>query len=762
MPSPAAYSGLKGWYDVSSQHVAYSDGDAVATLYDNSGGARDLAQATGNKQPLWFSNQIGGNAALRFDGSNDELLSADLLSAFLKATSFTMFAVARTISLTTAGGSGTNRPFLWCGEAGAVGLGLNGSLKEWRAFHDDGSAPTDVESVAGLVIGQAHIVMMRHESGNIYLSVDGGSEVSFASGTASPANSTAGNYLCVGRNYTGAGTKRWWNGDLAELIVYEDARTAGEIAEIYAYLQNKYGLGSIQSLTEQARTCLSAKLLRERVAQDALEDHPIPLWVALDNDPIDRAGFAHADWPHPTGLGAGSQDWRRRLMEFQRIAVSLDSMSARATLHDLRRYVRTEWGLFAAGELGQGNVGDGMARLSQGPPRYFARSSECWVDSPAADGVVTRVDVGVPALDRYGLLLQRGRTNYQLRSSFLSGTTGLAAKTGSGTRSLDTTVLLFGVEETGAPANSLKLAADPTISTEFDQALPVTAAFGVSDQVVVSVDVYDAAAAQPGFVAIQRGTGTWWRKSDSSWQASKTWNTLPATPGAWSRWESGAMTPGATTLQVHLGVPTSGVGSQINYYGHIQVEVGAWASSRIISDDVAVSRLADTHSVPNDADPGRTFPFAPGSCWWQFVLQWPSTDTSEHYGFEAYLDASNWARLRWDGAGNWKFELRAAGTTYTATKAGSHAAGDTVSVGARLCSASGEEDLTAYTISVFVAGVKGTDAVAAAYGGVPEEADLYIGMDRTSALQIDGSLKALTILPYAASDVEMARANGPG
>lgn len=778
MAVPSDFSGLQGRWIAGAQLLnaagdQIGDGDTVGSagfpLPDQTSNGNDLTQGTDGNRPAWRSNQLNGHAGLLFDGNNDVLLSSGTMLPFATNNAFTMFAVLRTLSLTTAGGTDQDRPGIWAGEAGGVGLNANGSTKAWRAFLDDGSAPKSVDLANdSLVIGQAHVVMMKHDSGTCYISVDGGTAATFSSGGTNPGMATAANHLAIGRNYTSAAPNRYWNGVLFDLFFYDEARTTLEIAAIVEYLQAVYGLSPVPSLRDQIRTCATSKLLDNGVQQDALADHEVPLWVALDNDPMDPAGFAHADWPHPTGLGAGSVDWRRRIMQFQSFELQPMQRVATATLYDLRRFVTTEWGRFRTGEAQSGGTAEGVAQLGQGPVRYFTRSSSAWVDSPADDGSVVLVDVGVMALDVHGLLIQRGRTNAQKRSSFLSGFTGLSALTGSGTRALDTVVTLFNPNDSGAPANSYKLTANSVISTTVLQAMPTTAAFGAADKVTASVDVRNASAAAPGAVALQRASDSkWWRKTDLSWQTAMVLNPTPGASGEWVRWESGTMTPGATTLTPYLAIPTTGVGGQINNFGHVQIEVGTSASSRIITEAAADSRLQDVYTTPNNADPGRSLPFAPGTFKLKAWPQWASTDPNEHYIFEAYLDANNWARLRWGGAGILLFELRANATTYTAACQATFQAGAPASFIARWCSASGEEDLPPYSIQCGVLGgairstihssssaigVMGAAVAAAPYSaGTPATATLYLGSDRNGAKQIDASIDELTILPYVAS-----------
>jgi hypothetical protein len=62
-----------------SRYITQSDNTAVTSWADRSGNAYDASQATGIKQPTFQTNEIGGNGAVRFDGSNDSMQSSSVV-----------------------------------------------------------------------------------------------------------------------------------------------------------------------------------------------------------------------------------------------------------------------------------------------------------------------------------------------------------------------------------------------------------------------------------------------------------------------------------------------------------------------------------------------------------------------------------------------------------------------------------------------------------------------------------------------------------
>jgi hypothetical protein len=126
------------------------------------------------------------------------------------------------------------------------------------------------------------------------------------------------------------------------------------------------------------------------------------------------------------------------------------------------------------------------------------------------------------------------------------------------------------------------------------------------------------------------------------------------------------------------------------------------------------------------------------------------------YLLDMTYDASNWFRVYYDvSAGNLLFEIRAAGTTTTATKAWSPVRGTTYKIAARWTSSVGELDLTARTHSIFVDGVKGTDATRAA-DPTRTAADMYRGGNSAGAA-CNASYTRHLISQVVLTDAEIGR-----
>lgn len=194
--------------DISGLLVRYSasdieglnDGDAVAT-WDDLVGTKDLTQATSDYQPLYKTNIVNGQPALLFDGSNDVLLTAYTVTGMR-----TIIVVAKYSAATFASFNG----LLTCG-TNYVFIGYGGQtyfLADLGTYYTDGAeANTNVTNAW-------HVFAVKRGADYISSAVQ------------------------VGKDRTEAG--RFWNGYVAEILVYDSNLSAEDFASINAYLKAKY------------------------------------------------------------------------------------------------------------------------------------------------------------------------------------------------------------------------------------------------------------------------------------------------------------------------------------------------------------------------------------------------------------------------------------------------------------------------------------------------------------------------------------------
>ncbi|MDQ3106307.1 MAG: LamG domain-containing protein [Actinomycetota bacterium] len=201
-----------------------ADGTAVATWADSSGNGRDVTQATGGKQPLYkvAVPGLGGKPALRFDGTDDTLVNA--ATGLTAGTAWTVAVVGINRS------PGTVSKMLFDGRGtGFLDLAVSGSGNyECSTFPD---IPPD-SKIAGAAPAFLTLV------------VDGALTSGFWSGLplGSVAHTTSHTPSAV-YVASNADVNQFFNGDIAEVVVYKSALTAQQRSDLWRGFSTKYSLG---------------------------------------------------------------------------------------------------------------------------------------------------------------------------------------------------------------------------------------------------------------------------------------------------------------------------------------------------------------------------------------------------------------------------------------------------------------------------------------------------------------------------------------
>jgi hypothetical protein len=155
----------------------YSDtAGEVTSLNDQSGNSRHLTDGgVAGRRPAVTTAGPNSRACASFDGSTDYLTGAALSNFIANNTGYVVVTVM--FDAITLNNIGSYTDNCVVGESGGGYMGLFGSNvgspKRARAYNYDGSEDYASEDV--LVEGQFHVMEWRHESGNLYLRVDGGS-----------------------------------------------------------------------------------------------------------------------------------------------------------------------------------------------------------------------------------------------------------------------------------------------------------------------------------------------------------------------------------------------------------------------------------------------------------------------------------------------------------------------------------------------------------------------------------------------------------
>ncbi len=240
VPTSPVLTGLKVWLKADAGVTTNLSG-GITTWTDQSGNGNDAVQADDMLAPLVVPNAVNGNPVLRFNGiapSAQYLEVADAGTAFV-TNDFTTFALARFV-----GSYPALRQNVWSkcntnGLAGPVDWWLNTTTGVPDCYRGDGTTNwAHFAGTTGPTLGAYSVLGLR------VTGLDGGVShyLGFAtngSGTAFTNTADAGLPLRIGRRFDG-GTQL--NGDIAEILLYDQALSGADRTNVTAYLYGKYNL----------------------------------------------------------------------------------------------------------------------------------------------------------------------------------------------------------------------------------------------------------------------------------------------------------------------------------------------------------------------------------------------------------------------------------------------------------------------------------------------------------------------------------------
>lgn len=228
---PQRDAGLKLWLraDVGVERIS----GAVSLWADQSGSGNDVFQGTAGNRPTYQVGVINGQPVVRFNGTSHTLVSA----AAIKPSNITVMAVYRP---TAAGTSPTliSQSYNVSATNGwGLRAGANSNLVPYADLNINATATT-TSSATTTALNSAHLLAATYDGAERKIYLGGVLKATTAvAGSLSYGTATVfrvGSYL--GNNY--------FNGDLAEVLVYDRALSDSERNEVEAYLYAKYGVGT--------------------------------------------------------------------------------------------------------------------------------------------------------------------------------------------------------------------------------------------------------------------------------------------------------------------------------------------------------------------------------------------------------------------------------------------------------------------------------------------------------------------------------------
>jgi hypothetical protein len=215
---PAAPTPVAWW---KADSLALSNGAAVASWADSSGNGQTLAQATGTAQPTYVTNVVGGNPVVRFDGTTD-FLDATITTRTQPNTWFVVFRPSSTAAMANVISGGEE-----------IIVDAGGLVEVWGGA----SSVSDITATAGSWL-------------SLGVQINGASSAIWSDNVAGTVGSLGtdptGTALRVGNH---SSLSRFFTGDIAEIILYNQVLSATDRASVFSYLHAKYLSGSAFTAT---------------------------------------------------------------------------------------------------------------------------------------------------------------------------------------------------------------------------------------------------------------------------------------------------------------------------------------------------------------------------------------------------------------------------------------------------------------------------------------------------------------------------------
>lgn len=249
--SPGGISGnLRGWYDASTGITL--TGGAVSQWNDRSGNGFNATQGTSGSRPA-NTAQINYNTAIDFDGANDFLNISDLVAT--GTTGLTAFAVAQQSS--TGGDTwgcvllGQTNSSSWTG--GGYGLTAlssgNTDFGFWvTAWNTNFVSYATTLSSPALMTGSWNGTTANNVQ-YFQNSTSRGTDA-YTPGTVGDGGNS---YIGSG---VGSGTEFCFNGNIAEIAVYNTGLSSANVNRVESYLALKYGIPLSTNYVNSAGTTI--------------------------------------------------------------------------------------------------------------------------------------------------------------------------------------------------------------------------------------------------------------------------------------------------------------------------------------------------------------------------------------------------------------------------------------------------------------------------------------------------------------------------
>ena len=227
-PGGVGCEGIQVWYNAGSGVSTASD---KVTDWDDLGPDDKHATSTGSKRPDYIAKGLNDNPTIRFDGTNDRLrTSLDIGED--QYEDFSIYSVYRP-AVDSAGSP-------WGNDNGGWDRFIvdNSTLNNAVSTGPGGTPANNLTGISGLFTALfptlAYIFYDEDENDASYVRVNGTTTATFTAGNGPQSD----NNFAIGFN----GNDNYFDGDVAEIVVYDKLHSITNRRKVETYLATKYGI----------------------------------------------------------------------------------------------------------------------------------------------------------------------------------------------------------------------------------------------------------------------------------------------------------------------------------------------------------------------------------------------------------------------------------------------------------------------------------------------------------------------------------------
>jgi hypothetical protein len=229
------------WLDAADASTITESGGFVSQWNDKSGNDYHVSQGTGASQPALITAGLNGLSVIDFDGSNDFMRRTTATALGRNVSGLTIYLVRRVdvanatsaiIQISTSNA-----------EAGRCLTNMASSRNTAGSRTLDGDTAQTVTGTIPIVTGwDIRTTVFVYSATDLFMFLNRAVDAeNFSFQSATTTSDTNSARLTIGANTSGT-PLNYFNGALAEILIYHDAHTAGQSQAVWQYLGSKWGL----------------------------------------------------------------------------------------------------------------------------------------------------------------------------------------------------------------------------------------------------------------------------------------------------------------------------------------------------------------------------------------------------------------------------------------------------------------------------------------------------------------------------------------